>query len=113
MGQIIDHDDILEVPILDNPEILDEKAILGLHAILPVEETLDGLFLLVQVCDDGIGVIESACGEDIDVVVIAHAGQKLEAIGPHIELELIALTGKADVGLFIGEDGVDQGFIQI
>ena len=36
MSQIINHYDILEIPILNNPEILDEEPVLSLHAIFAV-----------------------------------------------------------------------------
>ncbi len=74
MGQVINHYDILEFPILDYSQILDEEAILSLHTILPMEESLNCLLLLVQKVDDGFGVIEGAGSEDVDVIVDAHVG---------------------------------------
>ena len=35
--EVVDNDHVLEVTVLDDSEILDEEAILGLHAMLPGE----------------------------------------------------------------------------
>jgi hypothetical protein len=112
VDQIVDHDDILQPSVLYNSEILDEEAVLSLHAVFAVQKSLDGLFGLVEVGDDGLCVVEGACGEDVDVVVLTHVGQKLEAVGPHVEAELVAVVVVGHVGFLVFvEDGVDQGFV--
>lgn len=69
-----------------------------------MQKTLNSLLFLVEVSNYWLGIVKGAGCEDIDVVVIAHAGQKLEAVGSHIELELVSLAGKPNICLIIGED---------
>lgn len=113
MSQIINHDDILEIPILNNPEILDEEPILSLHTILAVKEALNGFLFLIEIGNDGLSIVQSASREDIDIVVVAHIGQKLKAIRPDIELEFITLTGKAHISFVICEYWVNERLIEV
>ena len=74
MHEVVNHDDILKWPILDDPEVFDEKTVLGFHTILAMKKSKDGFFGSVQVVNDGFGIIESACCEHVDIVVLAHVG---------------------------------------
>lgn len=78
-----------------------------------MQEPLNGLLFLVEIGNDGLSVVQSACCEDIDIVVVAHIGQKLKAIRANIELKLISFTGKSHISLVIREDRVNQGLIEI
>jgi len=87
---------------------------LGLHAVFPMKEALDCLLWLIQIVDDRFSIIESACGEYIDIVVLTHVGQKLEAVGSDIEPKLITFVSISNIGFLIFvENGVNQGFVQI
>lgn len=77
MDQVINHNDILQFPIRNNPQILDEETILGLHAIFAMQHSVYGFLLLVEVGNNGLCVILSACCEDIDGVVLTHIAEKL------------------------------------
>lgn len=98
---------------MDDPEILDEEPILSLHAILSMKKSLDRLLLLVQIGDDRLCVVVGASSEDIDVVVDAHIGQELEAIGTHVELELISFAGELHISFVVGKNRVDEGLIEV
>jgi hypothetical protein len=58
---------------------------------------------LIKICNDRLSIVQSAGCEDIDVVVVAHIGQKLKAIRPDVELEFITLTGKAHISFVVCE----------
>jgi hypothetical protein len=113
MCQIINHNDILKIPILNNPEILNKETVLSLHAILAMQETLNRLLLLIQVGNDRLSVVQSSSCEDIDIIVVTHVRQKLKAIRSNIELEFISLTGKADISFIVGEYRVNERLIEI
>lgn len=98
---------------MNDPQILDEEPILRLHAVLPMQQSQDCLLFLVQVIDDGLGVVKGASRENIHVVVLAHVGQKLIAIGPHVELELISLVRELHIGLLVGEHRMDESLVEV
>ena len=55
--EVVDNDHVLEVTVLDDSEILDEEAILGLHAMLPGEHIADVLVLWIDVVDDRVCIV--------------------------------------------------------
>ena len=101
MDKIINHDDIFESPVLNDSEIFDEKTILGLHAIFAVQESQNGLFGSVKVVDDWLGIVKSASRKNIDIVVLAHVGQKFKAIWSDIELEFVTFMVVGDICLLV------------
>lgn len=78
-----------------------------------MKKSLDRLLLLVEVGDDWFCIVVGASGEDIHVVVDAHVGQEFEAVGTHVELELISFAGELHISFFVGKDGVDEGLVEI
>lgn len=101
MGQIINHDDVFELPVLNNTKILYEESVLSLHTIFPMQKSKDGFLLLVEVSNDWLSIVVGSSCKDIDVVVVGHIGQELKAIGPHVELEFIAFACKFHISLII------------
>lgn len=98
---------------MDDPEILDKKPILSLHAVLPMKKSLDRLLFLVEIGDNRFCVVMGASSEDIHIVVKAHIGQEFEAIGPHVELELISFAGKLHISFVVGKNRVDKSLIEV
>ena len=79
--EVVDNDHVLEVTVLDDSEILDEEAILGLHAMLPGEYIWDVLVLRIDVIDDGICIVLGGGCEDDDLVGLAHVLEELHQVG--------------------------------
>jgi hypothetical protein len=68
----------------------------------------------IQVINDRLSVVESACCEHVDVVVLAHAGQELLAPGSHVESELITFVGMGDIRLLVFvEDRMNERLVEI
>ena len=114
MHQVVDHDDVLEGPVLDDPEVLDEKAVLSFHAVLSMQKPEDSLLGSVQVVDDGLCVVEGPGCENVDVEVLTHIGKEFEAVGPDVEFKLVPLVVVSHISFFLlVEDGVDQSLIEV
>ena len=62
----------MKISVFYDTEVFDAESVLGLEAIATGKDTLDGLFLLVEMVDDGFGVILCRSSEDIDLIVLAH-----------------------------------------
>lgn len=86
---------------------------MSLHAVFPVEDSLNCLFLLVQVLNDGLCIVLSASRKNIYIVALIHFFQKLEAMGAYIKLELLTFIVEFNIRFLAGEDGVDQSLIQV
>ena len=78
-----------------------------------MEKSLDCFLLLVEVGDDGFCVVMGSSCEDIHVVVDAHIGQELEAVGTHVELEFVSFAGELHISFFVGKYGVDEGLVEV
>ena len=114
MTKVVDHDDIFQLTVLDDPEVFDEEAILGLHAVFSMQKSQDCLLGSVEVVNDRFGVVKSASSEDVDVVVLAHSSEEFEAVGSDIESELITFVSMGDVGfLILVKDRVNQRFVEV
>jgi hypothetical protein len=57
VNQVVHHHYVLQSSILDDPQVLDVQASVGLQAVSAVQYSLDGLLLLVEIVDDGLGVV--------------------------------------------------------
>lgn len=68
---------------------------------------------MVEVVDDGFGVVLGASCKDVDVVDLAHSVEELQTVRPYVELKLITLITKLNVSLFVGEDRVNQCLVKI
>ena len=74
---------------------------MSLHTVLSMQKSLDCLFRSVQVVDDWLSIVQSASGEDINIVVLTHVGQEFEAIRPHIEFELISFMVMSNISFLL------------
>ena len=114
VNQVVNHDDVLEGPVLDDPEVLDEKAVLSFHAVLSMQKPEDSLLGSVQVVDDGLCVVEGPGCENVDVEVLTHIGKEFEAVGPDVEFELVPLVVVSHISFFLlVEDRVDQSLVKV
>lgn len=113
MDQIVHNDQILQSPILDNPEIFNKKPIMRFHTILPIKHPMNSLIFLIQELHNRLGIIRSRGRKNIDRIQFAHSLQEFEAMGTHVEFELVAFQGEGDICLFGGEDGMDEGLVEI
>lgn len=113
MNEIVHNHNILEFSVLDDPQILDIESVVSFHTILAMQNTMDRLFLLVQILDNGLSVVHRGGREDVNRVQFVHLLQEFETVGSDIELELIALDCKGYVGFFACEHRVDEGLVQI
>jgi hypothetical protein len=113
VDEIVHNHNILEFSVLDDPQILDIESVVSFHTILAMQNTMDRLFLLVQILDNGLSVVHRGGRENVNRVQLVHLLQEFEAVGSDIELELIALDCKGYVGFFASEHRVDEGLIQI
>ena len=66
--EIIDDDHVLEVTVLDNPEVLDEESVLRLHAVLPRQDVADVLILRIDVIDNRVSIVLRRCRENNDLI---------------------------------------------
>ena len=111
MDKIIDNDDVLELAISNNAEILDVEAVVSFHTILAMQDSMDCFLLLVEVSDDRLCIVLGGGSVDVDVVNFCHFVEELEAVGPDVELELIAFEVEDDVCFFSCEDRVDESLV--
>ena len=65
---------------------------------------MNSFLLLIEIVNDGFCVIMCPSSEDIDVVILAHVGEKLIAIWSNIELELITFMTEFYISFLIGKD---------
>lgn len=56
MGQIVDDQDVLQVLVADQPQVLDEEAVLRLHAVVSRHHPCDVILVRIQVLDYGVSV---------------------------------------------------------
>ena len=75
--EIIDDDHVLEVTVLDNPEVLDEESILRLHAVLPRQDVADVLIFRIDVIDNRVSIVLGRCRENNDLIFLTHVLKKL------------------------------------
>ena len=113
MSQIVDNYDIFKFFVRNDSQILNEESIVSLHAIFSMHNSKDGFFFLIKVVNNGLSVILGTCSEHIHVEDFAHGLKELKAVGPDIELELIALVSELDISLLTGEHRVNKRLIQI
>ena len=66
MHEVVNHDKIFEITIADDAQILDEEAILGLHAVFTVQKSHDGFLFLIEIADNGFSIVEGAGSEHVD-----------------------------------------------
>ena len=104
MHQVVDNYDVVQISVLDDSEILDVESIVGLHAVFPMENAVDGFVLFVQVADDGLGVVDCGGGKDINEEVFTHSIQEFEAVGSDVESEIVAIKFQIHVRFFVIED---------
>ena len=57
MQKIVNDNHVFELTVFDDSEILDEEAVLGLHAMLPGKHITDVLIFWINVVDDCICVV--------------------------------------------------------
>lgn len=57
VDQVVDDHDIVQVSVLDDPQVLNVKPIMSLHAVLSMEDSVNGLVLFVQMSNDGLGIV--------------------------------------------------------
>jgi hypothetical protein len=113
VNQVVNDHYIVQASVLDDPQILDVKSVVGLHAVLSVEHPVDGLQLLVQVAHDRLSVVHRRGREYVNEEVLAHSLQKLQAVGSDVEPEHVAIQLQGHVGFLIIENRVDQGLVQV
>ena len=94
--QIIDDHHILEIAVLDDPEILDEEPILGLHAVLSGEHVGDVLVLWINVIDDGICIVLGRGREDDDLVDLANIQEELLQVRPEGDEVLVKMNSHSE-----------------
>ena len=70
--KIVNDNHVFELTVFDDSEILDEEAVLGLHAMLPGKYITDVLILRVDVVDDRICIVLGWSCEDDDLVNLGH-----------------------------------------
>ena len=113
VDQVVDDHDIVQVSVLDDPQVLNVKPIMSLHAVLSMEDSVNGLVLFVQMSNDGLGIVNRWGSENINEEVLAHSVQKLKAMGSDVEPELVAIQFKVHVRFFIIEDRMNQRFVKV
>jgi hypothetical protein len=59
---------------------------------------------LVKIAHNWFSVVLSTRSKHVNCIMLAHCGQKIEAIWADIKLELIALMSKANISFITVED---------
>ena len=88
MQKIVNDNHVFELTVFDDSEILDEEAVLGLHAMLPGEYIADVLVLWIDVIDDSVCIVLGWGSEDDDLVLLAHILEKFHEIWPQLDRDL-------------------------
>lgn len=72
VDQIVDDDDITEIPVLDDPQILDAEALLGLKTMISAQNPLNSFSLCVEMGHNCLSVIFSGSCENVYFEEMAH-----------------------------------------
>lgn len=116
--QVVNDNGVLQILVLQNPEVFDEEAIFRLHAICAVQNA-DYIFgLWVYVVYDCTGVARGGGREHVDVPELGELLQELVAVGPNFESDLAFLSvlasGNHDmIRPFLKPAAVYQGLIEV
>lgn len=113
MDQVVDDDDITEIPVLYDPQILDAQAVLGLKTMISAQYPLNGFSLGVEMGHDCLSVIFSGCREDVYLEEMAHPLKEGKTIRPHIELDTLFSFLYKKISLLGTPHSVDQCLIEI
>ena len=71
------------------------------------------MIFFIQVINNGGGIVNSWGSKYIDSVMLTHSLKEIVAVRSDIELELVSLDFECDICFFIGEDRVDESFIEV
>ena len=72
VDQIVDDDDITEIPVLDDPQILDAEALLGLKTMISAQNPLNSFSLCVEMGHNRLSVIFGGSCENVYFEEMAH-----------------------------------------
>lgn len=89
IGRVIHNDNILYVPVHQNPQVLDENALFSLNAVLP-EEAVGYIFgALVDIVQHNVRVAAVRGCKDDDFEILGQFLQDLLTVRPNIDTRLI------------------------
>ena len=119
--RVVHDDQVLQVPVPENPQVLYVHLVVRLDAAVSVESVLDVLLLGVDVVEDHVRVPLVGGGEADDLEVIVAELESLLGVGADVEAGLEdfsvgELDVEVDVGLSIGvllADAVGEGLVEV
>ena len=111
MDKVINHDNILKVSIGYDAQVFDKEAILGLHAIPSMQQSMDILAFLVKVGHYWLSIcLRSRC-EHINRIVFTHLCQELHASWTYVEPKFFSFMTKTNISLVSRKNRMDQRLI--
>lgn len=106
MGEIVHNKHVLQLSVLENTQIFDEKPVFSLHTVFAGQNFNDNFTLGVQEVDNCVGVSARGGCKQHYFVVLTHDFQEFQTERPNVQAQfhtvpVVAVDGQHVFGVFL------------